>query len=97
MTTKKSNYVIHKNSKHTYLGFCSFCFEKSKFRHCLVDGVNQIACVICMKSKPLLPNIDKPSYMVIEELSFISKVQRFFIRIKNIRRTIKIFKLRRKK
>ncbi|MHA1166592.1 MAG: hypothetical protein ACTSRU_02140 [Candidatus Hodarchaeales archaeon] len=50
-----------------------------------------------MKSKPLLPKIEKPVYMVLEELSFINKVERFFIRIKNIRRTIKIFKLRMKK
>lgn len=89
------NFKIHAHTKHSvYHGFCVCCLEKSKFRHCLVDGQNSIVCVICRNAKGLRPGTVFPSHMILKKIDFTHMIHRFFIRLKNPKRTYKILKYR---
>lgn len=91
----KTNYKIHGHSKHDALyGYCTMCLEKSKFRHCLVNGMNSIVCIFCLSAKPLIKGIKFPYYMILKKINFTHIIHRFFIRLGNPKRTFKILKHR---
>lgn len=91
---RMSNYKIHGHTKNSVLyGHCVMCLEKSKFRHCLVDGINSIVCVICLSAKPIIPKKEM-SYMILDSIDLSHIIHRFFIRLNHPARTDKILKHR---
>ena len=74
---------VSKVNKSNNVHRCAYCLELSTFRAIQVDGVNKLACIMCLNSVRYLKHkkISEQGITLNRPLKFIEKFRRYKLRL----------------